>query len=167
MLTLDLLRESNISNTHFLYEYLSKYGVDKYNLREDIILTSFIAEILKMNKKTNMEINLYASAAYIFQSNKKMKICRCRDCDYEPETTKPKILSFRLNNAPNKVPLDTEISSPFIFSFSIKDIQYAKPNSLKITDVTNAKILGENLSLYSPVSIDTESLKLSTPGTVL
>ena len=43
-----------ISYLNRVYKYLEIYGIDKYNLRENLLLSSMISELIKENQNTGL-----------------------------------------------------------------------------------------------------------------
>ena len=73
-------------NTMTLYDYLSIYGVDKNNTKEDLILLSLIKEIFNLENNyyllTDKSFNMLISKEkYIMNNNPDLRYFRCgKDC---------------------------------------------------------------------------------------
>lgn len=66
-----------LQNSLSLKEYLHIYGIDRFNVKEDLSLLSLISYILKNHMDlSECEINiLYNSYKYILNSNSKLEVC--------------------------------------------------------------------------------------------
>lgn len=70
-----------LSNSKFLHRYLSAFGTDTYNTKEDIIIIGFIYDILNQNADnmflTNKEVTcLFRTASCLKNKNIQIKYCR-------------------------------------------------------------------------------------------
>ena len=66
-----------LQNSLSLREYLHVYGIDRFNVKEDLSLLSLISYILENHMDlSECEINiLYNSYKYILNSNSKLEVC--------------------------------------------------------------------------------------------
>lgn len=66
-----------LQNSLSLREYLHVYGIDRFNVKEDLSLLSLISYILENHMDlSECEINiLYDSYKYILNSNSKLEVC--------------------------------------------------------------------------------------------
>lgn len=66
-----------LQNSLSLREYLHVYGIDRFNVKEDLSLLSLISYILENHMDlSEYEINiLYDSYKYVLNSNSKLEVC--------------------------------------------------------------------------------------------
>lgn len=66
-----------LQNSLSLKEYLHVYGIDRFNVKEDLSLLSLISYILENHMDlSECEINiLYDSYKYVLNSNSKLEVC--------------------------------------------------------------------------------------------
>lgn len=66
-----------LQNSLSLREYLHMYGIDRFNVKEDLSLLSLISYILENHMDlSECEINiLYDSYKYVVNSNSKLEVC--------------------------------------------------------------------------------------------
>lgn len=66
-----------LQNSLSLKEYLHIYGIDRFNVKEDLSLLSLISYILENHMDlSECEINiLYDSYKYVLNSNSKLEVC--------------------------------------------------------------------------------------------
>ena len=66
-----------LQNSLSLREYLHMYGIDRFNVKEDLSLLSLISYILENHMNlSECEINiLYDSYKYVVNSNSKLEVC--------------------------------------------------------------------------------------------
>lgn len=66
-----------LQNSLSLKEYLHIYGIDRFNVKEDLSLLSLISYILENHMDlSESEINiLYDSYKYVLNSNSKLEVC--------------------------------------------------------------------------------------------
>lgn len=66
-----------LQNSLSLREYLHLYGIDRFNVKEDLSLLSLISYILENHMDlSECEINiLYDSYKYVLNSNSKLEVC--------------------------------------------------------------------------------------------
>lgn len=66
-----------LQNSLSLREYLHVYGIDRFNVKEDLSLLSLISYILENHMDlSECEINiLYDSYKYVLNSNSKLEVC--------------------------------------------------------------------------------------------
>lgn len=95
------LKKEIVVNSLSLYEYLSTYGVDRFNTKEDIILLSFMDDILKQNcyydfidECNIMDIEKFIN--HILHSNPQLRYCRIKLDDYKNLGGKQNIDTYKL-----------------------------------------------------------------------
>lgn len=75
-------RKKQILNTYlFLMKYLEEYGVDKYNVKNDLIVLSLLTDIMETDmimSKCDM-IKLYGTAKCIINGNPFIRYCRSEE----------------------------------------------------------------------------------------
>lgn len=66
-----------LQNSLSLREYLHLYGIDRFNVKEDLSLLSLISYILENHMDlSECEINiLYDSYKYVLNSNSRLEVC--------------------------------------------------------------------------------------------
>lgn len=66
-----------LQNSLSLREYLHVYGIDRFNVKEDLSLLSLISYILENHMDlSECEINiLYDSYKYVLNSNSRLEVC--------------------------------------------------------------------------------------------
>ena len=66
-----------LQNSLSLKEYLQIYGIDRFNVKEDLSLLSLISYILENHMDlSECEINiLYDSYKYVLNSNSRLEVC--------------------------------------------------------------------------------------------
>jgi hypothetical protein len=66
-----------LQNSLSLKEYLHMYGIDRFNVKEDLSLLSLISYILENHMDlSESEINiLYNSYKYVLNNNSKLEVC--------------------------------------------------------------------------------------------
>lgn len=66
-----------LQNSLSLREYLHVYGIDRFNVKEDLSLLSLISYILENHRDlSECEINiLYDSYKYVLNSNSRLEVC--------------------------------------------------------------------------------------------
>lgn len=66
-----------LQNSLSLKEYLHVYGIDRFNVKEDLSLLSLISYILENHMDlSECEINiLYDSYKYVLNSNSRLEVC--------------------------------------------------------------------------------------------
>lgn len=66
-----------LQNSLSLREYLHMYGIDRFNVKEDLSLLSLISYILENHMDlSECEINiLYDSYKYVLNSNSRLEVC--------------------------------------------------------------------------------------------
>jgi hypothetical protein len=94
-------------NGKFIYDYLSVYGVDRYNTKKDLILLSHMRNILELNCYYNVLNecsinNIYSFISKILNNNPQLKYCRINVNDYKNLGSKQNIDTYkRIDNLIN------------------------------------------------------------------
>lgn len=98
--SMNAIKNEQITNSLRLYNYLSIYGIDKFNTKQDIILISFMEDILKQNCYYDLldECSFLAVEKfinYILHSNPQLAYCRIKLDDYKNLGNKQNIDTFK------------------------------------------------------------------------
>lgn len=95
----DINREI-LQNGVFLYRYLAKYGVDRYNTKRDLILLIWIKDLLEQNCYYDilnecMYNKLIGLIEEILHNNPQLKYCRKELWDYKNLGDKQNIDTYK------------------------------------------------------------------------